>query len=360
MRGTKGERATKRLIGLTAALIATGSLAAVGSAQAQVCSPAITACGCKIAMAGTYTINKNLKGTAGGVCVDIQAAHTILEFTSPITVTGAGSGTGIWIESTAEYTVVSGIRRPQMPPALGLGIIPPIPPIPGGRDEATITGFGYGIEDDANNTVIEFFHGLNKNTTAGLYLSGAQNVTAGNFCADRNTVAGVLAVGITDSRLFDFTTEVNTGDGVQMQASNNDALFNLTSVLNLQNGLNLLGSSNNSVATGSASQNALDGVVLGCNGNCDASSYANHITTFAAQGRFDNTGDNCESPPPFSGKVQARGIHIEDNNESNIVAGNFTGGNKTNDLQDDNDDCDSNVWTNNVFNTAFPSCTRNP
>jgi parallel beta-helix repeat protein len=351
----------QRVMVLAFSLAAAVGLTAA-SASAQVCPAAITACGCKITSPGLYTISRNLSGAAGQVCIDIQSAHTILQVTRANTINGAGSGTGIWLESTAQYSVVSGVKRAQVPsPLFGFGAIPPLPPIPGGRDEALIQNFTYGIEDDANNTVVEFFHGLNRNTKAGLYLNGVENVTAGNFCADRNQVAGVLAVGVTNSRMFDFTAEQNPGDGVEMQSSNNNAVFNLTAVFNTLNGLELLGSSNNSLAPGTASQNKGEGITLGCtDGGCTSSSDSNHITTFAVEGRYDATGDNCETFAPLRPPVQTVGIHLQEGNQSNIVTGNFTGQNSSEDLQDDNTDCGSNEWTNNVFTKATPGCAGNP
>src|SRR5262249_51361046 len=157
------------------------------------------------------------------------------------------TGIGIWIEQTATHSVIAGVKKG---PTTLLGALRDLG-AGEARDEAIIRNFNYGIEDDASDTIVEFFHQLNDNKTAGLYLNNVTGVTAGNFCADKNGVAGVLAVNTNSSRLFDFTAEQNTLEGLLLQKSNNNSVFNMTALLNSEDGLLLQDSSNNSLSTGS-------------------------------------------------------------------------------------------------------------
>ena len=346
-------------------------LAMSGTARAASCSSEITSCGCSITSPGYYQVTANLTNKGSGVCIDIQAKNTVLEFGNglgrPLTMTGRGSGTGIWIENSATYTVVSGIKNRQNLPTGLLGSLPPVPVV---INEASITGFTYAIEDDADNTVIGYFNKLNNNNSA-VYLNGATNVTAGNFCADFNKVAGVLAVNTNNSRIYDFTAEQNTLDGLVLANSNNNVLYNLTTAYNAQDGILLQDSSNNSLSPGSSGQNGSTGIHIGCGSipsiSCSNTSNSNHLVGNTVEGLFTGDVSNCDRAP--GGRTpQPVGIYIESGNSMNIIASNKSTNNfalrgPSFDLQDDNPNCDANVWTNNVFTNIgriTPLCTGNP
>jgi hypothetical protein len=369
---SNNRRAVGRLAALAVAASALVAFSMAGSANAVTpCPITITACGCTITTTGTYSVNKNLTAAADSVCIEIAAPNTVLEILNHATITGTNkTGTGVLVDSGAENSVVAGVKRDQT--ALPVPIpTPTSTPAPG--DEANIVDFNTGIEVNADNTVVEFFNHLNNNHTAGLLLNNVANVTAGGFCANDNDGSGVVANYATGSRIYDFTAEKNGFDGALLNGASGDSIYNFTTILNKEDGVLVQGSSSNALTTGSSQSNVADGFRIGCDSSssnpyrCDGASNNNHVTIVAAGSLspFDVTRDNCgefHSRPP----KQTNGIHVEEDASSNTIAANIAnspGNNSNKNLLDDNDDCDDNNWTNNIYGTPSlisPPCTGNP
>ena len=147
-------------------------------ANAQNCSTSITACGCTIHSAGTYTVNADLTASQGltalGGCIDVNANNVNL-LTNGYNITGAGTGTGIGIHLlSGRNTIFLSAAGPQ-------------------STYTTISGWQYGVESQAHTVTSEAFY-LDGNST-GLLLKGAQSNIFGEFGASGNTVYGVWIWG---------------------------------------------------------------------------------------------------------------------------------------------------------------------
>jgi hypothetical protein len=375
----KNRRTVARLAGFAVVTSTLVAFSMAGAAHAAPpCAITINACGCTISTSGTYTVTKNLTAASGTTCIEIAAPSTVLEILNHATISGTGqSGTGVLVDKGSDYSVIAGVRRTPVPPPPP-GPIPPIP-VPAPGNEGNIVGFSNGIEVDANNVVVEFFDHLNTNSTAGVFLNNVSNATVGGFCADRNGVAGVVAVGTTGSRIYNFTAEKNGFDGLLLNDSDGNSIYNFTTILNKVDGILLQGSSSNALTTGSSESNGADGVRIGSNDSPanpydtdSVTSNYNHVTTIAATqlSPFDIVVDNCgEVHTPRL--LQVNGIHVEEGDSSNVIAGNLTSygpginplDNTAFNLLDDNAGCDNNTWTNNLFGAAAkvkPPCAGNP
>jgi hypothetical protein len=382
----QNRREVARLAGFAVAASTLVAFSMAGTAHAlptPSCPTTIVACGCTIVPNANhlYVVNSNLTQSAGAtnpICIDIAAPNTVLQIRNHATLTGNGEGgtTGVKVEKVALFSVVSGIKRGPnpMPP----GPIPPIPPVPAPGDEASIIRFDNGIEVDASNVVVEFFDHLNENLNAGVFLNNVANASVGGFCADRNGVAGVVANNTTGSRIYNFTAEKNGFDGALLNDSDSNSLYNFTMVQNVTDGVLLQGSSGNALTTGSSLSNGADGVRIGCNSSlsnpydCDGASNSNHVNTVTATQLtpFLEPVDNCGElhQPPIA---QVNGIHVEEGDSGNVITGNLTSyapailplDNTAFNLLDDNANCDSNTWSNNVFGNMSkvkPPCAGNP
>jgi len=147
-------------------------------ANAQNCSSSITACGCTISSAGTYTVTADLSAaqglTSGNGCIDVNASNVKL-FTNGYNITGAGTGTGIGIHLLSGRTnVFLSAAGPQ-------------------ETYTLVSGWQYGMESQASTVTSEGFYF--QNNTTGVWLRGAQNNNFGCLGAFDNTLYGVWIRG---------------------------------------------------------------------------------------------------------------------------------------------------------------------
>jgi parallel beta-helix repeat protein len=187
------------IIGFAASAV--GAVALVitlaGSAQAKPasCSATITGCGCVIDATGTYQVGNDLDSTQGltanNSCIEIAADHVILNLKG-FAITGTGAGTGILIRNSAGFAVVQGTDA-------------------GAADQAIINSWNVGIEDNANNGVIELFRQIggnifnqHGNTKTGILLKTASNTTIDDFNASFNGESGVEIRNGSGNRLLNF------------------------------------------------------------------------------------------------------------------------------------------------------------
>ena len=80
------------------------------SAATTACGTSISACGCTITKAGTYTVTASLSAS-GGDCIDIKASNVILNVQKK-GITGPGSGTstgaGIHVLKSSSRAFIEG------------------------------------------------------------------------------------------------------------------------------------------------------------------------------------------------------------------------------------------------------------
>jgi len=163
------------------------------AANAQNCSASITACGCTISSAGSYTVNANLSAaqglTSSNGCIDVNASNVKL-FTNGYNITGAGTGTGIGIHLLSGRTNVF------------LSAAGP------GETYTAISGWQYGLESQAHTVTSEGFY--YENNTTGVFLRGAQNNNFGCLAAWDNSVYGVWIRGGSANQI-DYGATWNNG-----------------------------------------------------------------------------------------------------------------------------------------------------
>jgi len=168
-------------------------LLAAAVANAQNCSASITACGCTISSAGSYTVNANLSAaqglTSSNGCIDVNASNVKL-FTNGYNITGAGTGTGIGIHLLSGRTNVF------------LSAAGP------GETYTAISGWQYGLESQAHTVTSEGFY--YENNTTGVFLRGAQNNNFGCLAAWDNSVYGVWIRGGSNNQI-DYGATWNNG-----------------------------------------------------------------------------------------------------------------------------------------------------
>ncbi len=163
------------------------------AANAQNCSASITACGCTISSAGSYTVNANLSAaqglTSSNGCIDVNASNVKL-FTNGYNITGAGTGTGI------------GIHLLSFRSNIFLSAAGP------GETYTAISGWQYGLESQAHTVTSEGFY--YENNTTGVFLRGAQNNNFGCLAAWDNSVYGVWIRGGSANQI-DYGATWNNG-----------------------------------------------------------------------------------------------------------------------------------------------------
>jgi len=279
-------------------LVLSLSLIAAHFADAAVssCPPSISSCGCTITSSGYYELASSLSATnATSDCIDIRAANVNL-WLDGRSMSGMGGGIGLHLLRSATNAFVEGLD-------LSSGAF------------ASIGSFAVGIQDDAGAAVI-----------------GHTNVS-------NNSNVGVLLNRVNGSLVSDFSAESNTY-GVELNASTLCSLQRVTVDSNSVYGIWLLSSSRNIVNFFEAQDNAVAGVYLGCQpsagpigGRCKPSSK-NHIYDGPQVGRASGS--------------QNYGIAIDSGNTGNVLSGIYASGDASDDLDDQNAGCGSNVWFNNL------------
>ena len=184
-----------------AAALTVGLLLFQGAARAEeeasaaitVCATSISACGCTITKAGTYTVTAALSASSGD-CIDIKASNVILNVQKK-GITGPGSGTstgvGIHVLKSSSGAFIEG---------------------GGGPSNVTISGFKYGLEVDGKNTVSDWVN--SHGNVVGVFLNGATGASIDDFSSNDNSVYGLWIRGGKGNSVEDFETNDNTGTGV--------------------------------------------------------------------------------------------------------------------------------------------------
>ena len=321
-------------VAVTIAIVAAMAGFAEAAPKPNPCPTAITSCGCTVMQSGISTVTNDLDATQGltkaGNCLEVSADHVILDLQGHAII-GNGTGIGILILNSAHDTTVQGTDATE-------------------TGQAIVNGWGTGLEDDANNVVIELFrqfggniNNQHGNAGDGLLLQGASGVTVANFNASFNGGTGVDVQGGGNNRILNCDSIKNAGNGVILASSNVNTISNCTINANTGYGVWLNTSNQNQVFTSSINGNGKIGVLVGCHkeGKCTGNkgSDLNHLSSSGANG---NSG---------------AGITVEEGSSNNQITNMSSSGNSGSfDLIDNNASCDGNLWFNNAFGGASLSC----
>lgn len=315
-------------------LSASAGLSEAANPKPNSCPATITSCGCTVTQSGTFTVANDLDAsqglTKGGNCLEVSADHVILDLVGHAII-GSGTGTGILILSSAHDTTVQGTD-------------------PSETGQAIINGWGTGLEDGANNVVVELFRQIGGNTFNphgnagdGVVLRNASSVTVANFNASFNGGTGVNVQGGSNNRILNCDSIANSGNGVILASSNVNTISNCSINGNTGYGVWLNTSNQNQIFTSAINGNGKIGVLVGCHkeGKCNGNkgSDLNHFSSSGANG---NSG---------------AGITVEEGSSNNQITNMSSAGNGGSfDLIDNNANCDGNLWFNNAFGDASQSC----
>jgi parallel beta-helix repeat protein len=314
-------------------------LAAAGLANAApkptTCTPSISSCGCTVTQTGTYTVTDDLNASQGltkaGNCLEVSADHVILDLQGHAII-GNGAGIGILIQNSGHDSTVQGSDSTE-PTA-----------------QAIINNWNVGLEDDANNVVIELFKQIggsifiqHGNAGDAVLLKNASGVTVANFNASFNGGTGVEIQGGSNNRVMNCSLISNAGNGVILASSNVNTISNCSINANTGYGVWLNASNQNQIFTSSLNGNGKIGLLVGCHkeGKCTGNkgSDLNHFSSSGANG---NSG---------------AGITVDEGSSNNQITNMSSAGNGgTSDLIDNNPSCDGNLWFNNAFGDASQTC----
>jgi parallel beta-helix repeat protein len=353
MRSSSNRSETARAILAVAAVligaVPTFALATPGQTAAPPsCAEPITACGCVIDQPGIHTVGDDLSAsqTTQPNCIEIAVPHVILNLEGA-RVMGNNSGIGILIDRAATSAIVEGGNEADSNP----------PQDPSGsgstaavrQAEAVVSQWNIGIEDDADDAVIELFDAIGGvallpsghtpgNITGGVFLNGVKHSLVGDFRANFNGTYGVRLANSAETIVANVTAQDNGETGVRLEASNGNRIGPATAAHNSKLGVWLLTSSNNIVHDSpGATQNGAAGILMGCSPdrkNCEGNEQSNR-----------NLVINSGAPGN-----QKAGIVVRRHSEHNRVTVNHNDGNagQKMDMVDENQKCDSNIWYNNT------------
>lgn len=341
---SKWHRAARMYLSAGVALIAI--FATAPGYSATPCPTVISACGCVITQPKIYTVASNLNAVSGqNICIEIAAAHAILNLEGK-RVIGNNAGTGIRIDQGADHVIVEGGNEadndPPLNPSANLAATTP-------RREAVVSQWNIGIEDDADNAIIQLFDAVGGvpvlpsghtpgNVTAGVVLNHVNRSLVGDLIASYNGKFGVLINNSSNVQIANITTGQNGDTGLKLDASDHNRIGPAGSPGNTKIGTWLFNSANNTMHDSISSGNMNTGIVVGCGvdkKNCPGYQQSNHNRVLVISGAPGN---------------KVAGIVIRKHSSGNLVTLTHNEGNggKNMDMVDDNNKCDSNTWYNNT------------
>ena len=180
---------------------------------------------------------------------------------------------------------------------------------------ASIGSFAVGIQDDASGAIIA-------HTNVGY-----------------NSNAGVLLNRVNGSQISDFSAESNVY-GVELFGSTLCSIQRVNADSNGTYGIWLLSSSRNVINFFEAQDNTVAGVYLGC-----------QASSGPVGGRCGASNNNRIYDGPQVGVASASqeyGVALDKGDIGNVISGINGNGDSTEDLDDQNAGCASNVWFNNL------------
>ncbi len=300
------------------ALLCTG----LASAQSPQCSSQITACGCTITTAGSYTAEDALYASQGltlkGGCIDIQASNVNLELRGNIN--GPGTGGNCLT------------RLPNQSSGVGVHVLPSASSVAIFFAEAAC-GWNYGLESEG--TSVHLYAVAAYGNNVGIFLN---NATA-NDVLYADAEFGVVGYQITGG----------SGNSINATATNE----------NSQYGYWIDGSKLNILGNNVSYDDKIAGFYLGCNakGQVNPSIPCNKNTPTTGNSLVNNywcSGENCGTT--YTSKY---GIAVEKESINNNFNGNVTGaGTFVKDIIDGNGNCIYNHYEGDSFLTASPRCIQ--
>lgn len=287
-RGKRGAARIRRL----RLLLEMSAIAIVASAGAAIAAD-ISACGATISKPGFYQVTQDLTASSGD-CIDVNADKAIV-FLNGHQLSGNGSGVGIRFSSRATRSFLEG-------------------------GNATISGFGIGVEDDASYVHGDNFN-ANGNVTGGLLVNATQNSTFSNFQASSNGSYGAHFMMGSGSVAESAQASRNGNYGIWLDGAKSVRIDNFDT-----------------------EQNASAGVYIGCASNGPGGSCSGGKRVNSANEVYDGFADGNG---PY-------GIVIDANARANIVTSVESMNNKSADMLDLGK-CGSSSWFGNAFASANPS-----
>jgi len=244
---------------------------------------------CKtIGAAGYYELTQDLTAPGADTCLRITANKVLLNLNGHNLI-GAG---GIGILIAGKNVFIDG-------------------------DDASLSGFSIGIEDDGDNAIVENF-GIQNSSDTALYVNGASGSTFGNLGVGNSTNHGVHLRHAAHIVLHNAGISNNGKLGLWVDQSNN-GVFN-----NFQ-----------------ANSNGTAGVSLGC--SADGPVGAGCVG-------FDSNAKVILSAGADSNG--AYGYAIDQDSGSNVISGAEASQNPTDDAFDGNASCGTNLWFNQNHSTS--------
>jgi parallel beta-helix repeat protein len=319
-----------RVVGQSARMLVAALLAVTAwgaPAWAKVCPTSIAACGCEITSSGFYQVTAALSSSQGTTllhdCIDVRAPSVVL-FLGGFAITGPGA--------SSTPALSAGLHL--FPKATGTFIA-------GG--DSQITGWGYGVDDEAN-TVVGLALNLSNDLT-GLYVAGAAGTTFSELAANDNTTDGVLLYFGNGNNISNCTADGNGKAGVELEHTKGNSVNNCTVSSNTGYGVWVRGSNNNQIYDLSADTNDFSGIYVGCSGSGKLGSSCPKVAPSTSNLIYD-----LEANSNFGA-----GIAIDTGDTGNLVTFNRAAGNSP-DGTDENANCDSNSWFGDTFVSTSQSC----
>ena len=277
-----------------------------GPALAQPPALSITQCQ-KISKPGVYLVQKNLtQGAPTSDCLTISAAGVTLNLNGQM-LKGSGSGDGIHVLSSASKAFIEGA-------------------------DATIEGFGEGIEVDGANAFVENFT-VEQCSDAGVLLKNAHQAYVGNFATHNNLNDGVHVSGGTLNTISTIVSDYNNGRyGVWIESSSHNTLTGFD-----------------------IRDNSIAGVFLGCSsGGPGGGLCASHAPPSNYNAISDGSATTNSTSP-----IQQYGIAIDKGDNFNKVAYSSATFNSIDSLYDANEDCGEDFYGAVSYSLPSSACVQN-
>jgi hypothetical protein len=283
------------------------------------CLTSITSCGCTITRSQIYTVANALSPTqtSGNICIDIEHDHAILN-TMGFNLTGNGRGIGILIGRGANHVIVEG------GPETAAEVNP----------QSTVSNWDIGIEDDADGAIIQLFANVGNNSTAGISLSRVGDSIIGDLLANGNGSLGIYVDHSSRIEIYNVATSGNGTIGLRLESSTESRVLGTAG--NNAVGTWLSNSMHNVLLDDANVSNTDTGLVIGCGvqeSHCPGS---------------EESDDNFVVFDTASGNTNAGVLIRKHSGDNTVTLGANGGNNNDNDMVDENNKCDSNIWYNNI------------
>jgi parallel beta-helix repeat protein len=300
---------------VTAMVFAVLTLLATGLANAQPpkCDTTITACGCTIGVAGSYTVANELYASQGltvkNGCIDIEGSNVHLDVGYYIIGPGSDSNCD---GTQPEPHLTSGVGIHVLPTASSVYI-----------NGAQVCGWNSGVESEGNNVT--------------LYETGAYINNVGVFL--NNATANNVGTTISAANVTGFEISGGSGNSITESVAEH----------NSQYGFWVDGSKGNTVSDNVAGENNIAGFYLGCS----SKGVVNPLIPCTTTTTTGNTVDS--NVAVFNNKY---GIAVERDSIYNEIEDNLAIDDTKYDMADGNGNCVYNTYLKNTYGTKNLPCIQ--